>query len=60
MGIRKEKEKLRLSDSFLHHSSDAVFIIDPLIGRFTDVNEKACSSLGYKREELMNMGGVEF
>ncbi len=39
---------------FLEEAPDAFFAHD-LEGRFTDVNRKACNSLGYSREELINM-----
>lgn len=39
---------------FLEEAPDAFFAHD-LEGRFTDVNRKACDSLGYSREELISM-----
>jgi PAS domain S-box-containing protein len=52
---RVEHDLARFS---VEHSSDALFWIDPS-GRFTYVNEAACRSLGYTREELLRMSVPE-
>ncbi len=50
-------EKLRLSQanlrSVVEQAGDGLFVIDPASGRFVDVNNQACRSLGYTREELL-------
>ena len=52
---RKEVEKeLRLTQFSVEHASDAIFWIEPL-GRVVYVNEAACRSLGYSREELRSL-----
>ncbi len=71
--LRKAKENLEaelqekilrlkeLEENFeylFQHSLSPVFLID-LKGRFVEVNEKACSLLGYTREELVSMDVVE-
>jgi diguanylate cyclase (GGDEF)-like protein/PAS domain S-box-containing protein len=43
---------------FLEEAPDAFFTHD-LAGRITDANRKACESLGYSREELLNMSIVD-
>jgi len=53
---RKEAERsLRLFRTLIDHSNDAVEVIDPETLRFLDVNEKACTDLGYTREELLSL-----
>jgi formate hydrogenlyase transcriptional activator len=37
------------------HSNDAILVMDPEADRILDVNSKACSMLGYTREELLSM-----
>lgn len=37
------------------YSNDAIFVIDPAHDRILDVNPKACSLLGYSREELLSI-----
>ncbi|MDS4057847.1 MAG: PAS domain S-box protein, partial [Candidatus Contendobacter sp.] len=52
---RKEAEKeLRLAQLSIMRSADAVFWIMPS-GRFINVNDQACHSLGYTRAELLTM-----
>jgi PAS domain S-box-containing protein len=48
--------ELRLFRTLLDQSNDAIEVIDPETLRFLDVNEKACSELGYSRAELLSMG----
>lgn len=36
-----------------NHSNDAIFILDPETDRILDVNPRACTMLGYSREELL-------
>jgi len=50
---RAERELLMLN-SALNTSSDAVFLINEQ-RRFIYVNDAACRSLGYRREELLNL-----
>ncbi len=47
---------LRRSRAALNASADALFIIDRQSMRFLDVNDTACRSLGYTRDELLQMG----
>lgn len=49
------QEKLTLVDFALNHGQDAVFLINEQAG-YHYVNEKACVSLGYRRDELLSMG----
>jgi len=51
---RKEAEEgLKLFRALLDQANDAIEVVDPVTARFLDVNEKACSSLGYTRQELL-------
>lgn len=55
-----QKKTLRLKELeenfeyLFQHSLYPIFLIN-LKGRFVEANEKACSLLGYTREELLNM-----
>jgi len=51
---RRVEEALRLIRFGVERSSDAFFLIDPE-SRFLDVNEAACVSLGYTKDELLTM-----
>jgi len=48
-------ETLLLTQFTLDHAPDAVYWMEP-DGRFLYVNETACRTLGYTREELLSMG----
>jgi PAS domain S-box-containing protein len=54
---RVEKE-LQLTQFTLDHAPDAVYCMEPT-GQFIYVNETACRTLGYTREELLSMGVVD-
>ncbi|TET11320.1 PAS domain-containing sensor histidine kinase, partial [Candidatus Aerophobetes bacterium] len=58
--VELQKKTLRLKELeedfeyLFQHSLYPIFLID-LKGRFVEVNEKACSLLGYTRKELLSM-----
>jgi diguanylate cyclase (GGDEF)-like protein/PAS domain S-box-containing protein len=52
---KKIEEKLRIFQSLVNQSNDAIFLIDAPTSHFLEVNERACESLGYTRQELLNM-----
>jgi len=52
---KKAEEKLRLFRNLIERSNDCIFAVEPKWGRFLDVNNRACDSLGYSRKELLNM-----
>ncbi|MHB1939144.1 MAG: sensor domain-containing protein, partial [Acidobacteriaceae bacterium] len=51
----RAEESLKLFRTLVDQSNDILLIVDPETMRFLDVNEKACLSLGYTREELLSM-----
>jgi PAS domain S-box-containing protein len=51
----KAEDELRLFKNLINQANDAILVIDPVTGRFLDVNAKACNNLGYDREELLEM-----
>ena len=52
---KKAAEKLELFQNLISRSSDSIFVMEPEWGRFLEVNNRASESLGYTREELLNM-----
>jgi len=53
---RKQAEKsLQLFRMLLDQSNDAIEVVDPKTLGFIDVNGRACTDLGYSREELLSM-----
>lgn len=53
--LARERASLGLFRDLLDRSNDAIFIMEPEEGRFTDVNQTACDRLGYTREELLGL-----
>ncbi len=49
--LRESEERFR---SLVENAADSIFVYD-LEGRFLTVNQAACNSLGYTREELLSM-----
>jgi PAS domain S-box-containing protein len=47
--------ELKLFRTLVDQCNDAMEVVDPETLRFLDVNEKACSALGYSREELLSL-----
>ena len=53
---KKAEQELRFYREVFEKSNDATFIVDVRNSVFIDVNEKACNSLGYSRDELLKKG----
>src|ERR1700680_2645632 len=51
--------EMKLFRTLVDQSNDAIEVVDPETLRFLDVNEKACSTLGYGREELLSLRVVD-
>jgi diguanylate cyclase (GGDEF)-like protein/PAS domain S-box-containing protein len=57
---RREMEgKLALFETLINQSNDAIFLVELETSRFSYVNDKASSNLGYTREELLHMGVMD-
>jgi diguanylate cyclase (GGDEF)-like protein/PAS domain S-box-containing protein len=54
---RKEgEEELRRFRAAMDASADLILLVDPVKLRYLDVNDTACRTLGYSREEFLAMG----
>jgi PAS domain S-box-containing protein len=56
---RRAENAVELFRNLLNRSSEAIFVNDPKTGRFLDMNNRACASLGYNREELLEKGVMD-
>jgi PAS domain S-box-containing protein len=52
---KRAGEKLKLFRGLVDRSNDCIFVIEPEWGRILDANDRACDSLGYTHEELLDM-----
>jgi PAS domain S-box-containing protein len=52
---KRAENSLRLFRMLVDQSSDAIEVIDPETLRLIDINGRACTDLGYSREELLSM-----
>jgi PAS domain S-box-containing protein len=52
---KRAGEKLELFRDLIDRSNDCIFVIEPEWGRILDTNDRACESLGYTRQELLDM-----
>jgi PAS domain S-box-containing protein len=61
---RQAEEALRENElrfrTFIDQAGDALFLIDPVTAQLVDVNQQACRSLGYSREELLTLTVPDF
>ncbi len=61
---KRAEAELRTSEArfrtFVDHATDGFFLYDVETGVFTDVNQQACDSLGYARDELIGTSPDRF
>ena len=55
----RAERALRQFRAAMDISPDLIYLIDRSTMKFVDVNETACRSLGYSREELLEMGPMD-
>jgi PAS domain S-box-containing protein len=51
---KKAEEKMHLFRNLIERSNDCIFAVEPKWGRFMDVNNRACDSLGYTQKEFIS------
>ena len=56
---KKTEDALHLFRTLINQSNDCMFVIDPKSGRFLDVNEKVCDSLGYTFDEILELTVID-
>ncbi len=56
---KRAEEQLQIFRAMVDRSVDAFFVIEPSSGRFIDVDEQACRSLDYSRDELLHLSVVD-
>jgi len=52
---KRAADALEMFRTLVDRVNDAIEVIDPENGRFLDINEKACTDLGFAREELLSL-----
>jgi diguanylate cyclase (GGDEF)-like protein/PAS domain S-box-containing protein len=53
---KRNEEAMRRFRAGMDASADMILLVDPRTMRYVDVNETACRTLGYSREEMLAMG----
>jgi diguanylate cyclase (GGDEF)-like protein/PAS domain S-box-containing protein len=53
--LYESEKNLKLYQALINQSNDSIEVLDPETGSFLKVNKKACTDLGYSREELLSM-----
>jgi len=56
---KRAAESLSLFRILIDHANDAIEVVDPITGRFLDVNEKASQLHGYSREEYLALTVID-
>lgn len=56
---RAQTRLLELREFALNHAHEAVYLIDEA-GRFVEVNDEVCRTLGYRRDELLGLSALDF
>ena len=51
---KKAEEKMELFRNLIERSNDFIFAVEPKWGRFMNVNNRACESLGYTPKEFLS------
>ena len=52
---KRAADALEMFRTLVDRVNDSIEVIDPETGRFLDINEKACTDLGYTREEMLSL-----
>jgi PAS domain S-box-containing protein len=52
---KKIENSLTLFRTLIDRSNDAIEVVDPVTLRYLDLNQRACSEVGYTREEMLSM-----
>ena len=53
------EQELLLFRTLLDRTNEMIQVVDPVTGRFLDVNEACCAQLGYTREEMLALRVVD-
>jgi len=53
--LQQSNSKLKKFRNLFDQANDAIVAIDPVTGRFLDINNKVSENLGYSREEILTM-----
>ena len=52
---KRAADALEMFRTLVDRVNDSIEVIDPETGRFLDINEKACTDLGYTREDMLSL-----
>lgn len=57
--VHERERDVSLFRRLIDEATDSVFVIDPGTGRIVDVNDTACTNLGYDRSELLELSPAD-
>ncbi|MCA9057263.1 MAG: PAS domain S-box protein, partial [Planctomycetaceae bacterium] len=57
--LKESERSLQFFRTLVNLTNDTIHVMDPSTSRFLDVNEQACTRLGYTHQEMLQLGAID-